>query len=248
MEGGRTNTRPTAFAAPSCASGCLSATHPVMPETAPNLLMTALVRTLVPQGLVPEGQMVRAWLDSWSGVGHVVDAMHEAGYNVSLFQSPFTWWAEFIRDEVTPVAKRTGRKPRRVALAGVGGFASRTMIAGAGAIEKAASQIRDKMLRIAGHILDVDASAVEATAGVIRHRDDPSVQVPIQRVSEAAFLGHPLPPGEDPGLEATAYFDPPSSAFGYGTVVAQVEVDARSGELALSATSSPTTAAPRSTR
>ena len=37
----------------------------------------------------------------------------------------------------------------------VGGFASRTMIAGAGAIEKAAGQIRDKMLRIAGHILDV---------------------------------------------------------------------------------------------
>jgi aerobic carbon-monoxide dehydrogenase large subunit len=115
----------------------------------------------------------------------------------------------------------------------VGGFASRTMIAGAGAIEKAASQIRHKMLRIAGHILDVDASVLEATAGVIRRRDDPSVQVPIQRVSEAAFLGHPLPPGEDPGLEATAYFDPPSSAFGYGTVVAQVEVDLRSGEFDL---------------
>jgi carbon-monoxide dehydrogenase large subunit len=52
-------------------------------------------------------------------------------------------------------------------------------------------------------------------------------------VSEAAFLGHPLPPGEDPGLEATAYFDPPSSAFGYGTVVAQVEVNVRSGEFEL---------------
>jgi hypothetical protein len=58
---------------------------------------------------VPEGRMVRAWLDSWSGDGHVVDAMHAAGYNVSLFQSPFAWWAEFIRDEVTPIAKRTGR-------------------------------------------------------------------------------------------------------------------------------------------
>ena len=115
----------------------------------------------------------------------------------------------------------------------VGGFASRTMIAGAGAIDKAATAIRDKMLRIAGHILSVDAGALEATAGVIRRRDDPSVQVSIRKVSESAFLGHPLPPGEDPGLEATAYFDPPSSAFGYGTVVAQVEVDARSGEFEL---------------
>ena len=115
----------------------------------------------------------------------------------------------------------------------VGGFASRTMIAGAGAIDKAATAIRDKMLRIAAHILGVEADALEAIAGVIRRRDDASVQVSIRRVSESAFLGHPLPPGEDPGLEATAYFDPPSSAFGYGTVVAQVEVDARSGEFEL---------------
>src|SRR5262249_3872315 len=115
----------------------------------------------------------------------------------------------------------------------VGGFASRTMIAGAGAIEKAASQIRNKMLRIAGHILAADASVLEAIGGVIRRRDDPSVQLPIRRVSEAAFLGYPLPPGDDPGLEATAYFDPPSSAFGYGTVIAQVEVDPRSGEFDL---------------
>ncbi len=115
----------------------------------------------------------------------------------------------------------------------VGGFASRTMIAGAGAIDKAARAIREKMLRIAAHILAAPADTLEVTAGVVRRRDDPSAQVSIRRVSEAAFLGHPLPPGEDPGLEATAYFDPPSSAFGYGTVAAQVEVDARSGEFAL---------------
>ena len=73
-----------------------------------NLLTTALVGALLPKDL-PEGHMVRAWLDSWSGVGHVVDAMHAVGYNGSLFQSPFAWWAEFIRDEVTPIAQRTGR-------------------------------------------------------------------------------------------------------------------------------------------
>jgi hypothetical protein len=53
--------------------------------------------------------VVRAWLDSWSGVGHVVDAIHAAGYNVRLLQSPFCWWAEFCRDEVTPVARWTGQ-------------------------------------------------------------------------------------------------------------------------------------------
>jgi hypothetical protein len=31
--------------------------------------------------------MARAWLDTWSGVKHVVDAMHDAGYNMRFFQS-----------------------------------------------------------------------------------------------------------------------------------------------------------------
>lgn len=115
----------------------------------------------------------------------------------------------------------------------VGGFASRTMIAGAGAIQRAAGEIRAKLCRIAAHILGVPADTLEVSAGLVRQRADPSAQIPIARVAEAALLGHPLPPGEDPGLEATAYYDPPASAFGYGTVAAQVEVDARTGEFEL---------------
>jgi hypothetical protein len=67
-----------------------------------------LVGALLPAEVL-EGRMVRAWLDSWAGLGHVVDAMHASGYNVRLMQSPFTWWAEFCRDEVNPVARWMGR-------------------------------------------------------------------------------------------------------------------------------------------
>jgi hypothetical protein len=73
-----------------------------------SLLTTALVGALLPAD-VPEGRMVRSWLDSWSGVGHVLDAMHDAGYNVRLFQSPFVWWAEFCRDEINPLPRWIGR-------------------------------------------------------------------------------------------------------------------------------------------
>jgi hypothetical protein len=52
--------------------------------------------------------MVRAWLDSWADVGHVVDAMHAEGYNVRLMRSPFVWRAEFCRDEVTPLPRWLG--------------------------------------------------------------------------------------------------------------------------------------------
>jgi carbon-monoxide dehydrogenase large subunit len=68
----------------------------------------------------------------------------------------------------------------------------------------------------------------------VRRRDDPTVAVPIGEVSTAAVLGHRLPPGDDPGLEATAYYDPPASAFGYGTVAARVEVNPRTGEFEIS--------------
>jgi aerobic carbon-monoxide dehydrogenase large subunit len=57
--------------------------------------------------------------------------------------------------------------------------------------------------------------------------------MPLAEVAAQAFLGHRLPPGESPGLEATAYFDPPASAYGYGTAAAIVEVDARSGEFTI---------------
>jgi hypothetical protein len=72
-----------------------------------SLLTTALVGALLPQD-VPEGRMMRAWLDSWAGIGHVVDAMHAEGYNLRLMRSPF--WAEFCRNEVNPLPRWMGRK------------------------------------------------------------------------------------------------------------------------------------------
>ena len=73
-----------------------------------SLLTTALVGALLPAD-VPEGRMIRSWLDSWAGVGHVVEAMRAEGYNARLTQSPFVWWAEFCRDEVNPVPRWFGR-------------------------------------------------------------------------------------------------------------------------------------------
>jgi carbon-monoxide dehydrogenase large subunit len=122
------------------------------------------------------------------------------------------------------------RGDSRVAPYSIGGFASRTMIAGAGAIAKATAAIREKMCRVAAHQLGVPADSLELAAGVVRRRDEPGVALALSEISTAAILGHHLPPGDDPGLEATAYYDPPASAFGYGTVAARVEVDPRTGE------------------
>lgn len=52
--------------------------------------------------------MVRSWLDSWSGIGHVIEAMHDGGYDVRLSRSVFAWTADFARSEVSQLPRRTG--------------------------------------------------------------------------------------------------------------------------------------------
>jgi aerobic carbon-monoxide dehydrogenase large subunit len=112
----------------------------------------------------------------------------------------------------------------------VGSFASRTTIAGSGAVQRAALEVRAKMLRIAAHLLGVKADGLEIVNGVVRGADDPSVQITVADVTTEANFGHRMPPGDLPGLEATAYFDPNGSAFAYGTAAAIAEVDPRTGE------------------
>ena len=58
--------------------------------------------------------MLRGWLDSWSGVGHVLDAMTAAGHHVELRQSVFGWRAEFYRDAIQH-SRSTGRVSERTA-------------------------------------------------------------------------------------------------------------------------------------
>ncbi len=112
----------------------------------------------------------------------------------------------------------------------VGAFASRTTIAGTGAVLGASHEIRAKVLRVAAFLLSADPGDLVVTDGVVHPLDRPDDGVTLARVAAAAISGHQLPEGDEPGLEATKYFDPPASAFGYGTAAAIVSVDARTGE------------------
>ena len=114
-----------------------------------------------------------------------------------------------------------------------GSFASRTLIAGAGAIERAGKEIREKALRIAAFMLDVPAGTLELEGSVIRSLDDPSIKIGFDEVAINAFYAHRMPEGELPGLESTAYYDPISNAFSYGTAAAIVTVEPHTGEFTL---------------
>lgn len=132
-----------------------------------------------------------------------------------------------------PAAVRVHAGDTQGAPFSVGSFSSRTLIAGAGAIEAAAREIRAKVLRIAAHLLEATPDQLELTGGAVRVQGDPRVRVPLARVAAEAATGHHLPPGEAPGLEATAYYDPQHSAYSYGTAAAVVSVTPRTGEFRL---------------
>jgi carbon-monoxide dehydrogenase large subunit len=129
-------------------------------------------------------------------------------------------------DAVTVHAGDTAASPLNT-----GSFASRTVIAAAGALLDACGRVRAKTLRIAAHMLRIDdPEHLDVIGRAVQHRDDLTLMVPLSGVFQAAILGQGLPDGEAPGLDETSYYDPPHAAYSFGTAAAVVAVDAESGE------------------
>ena len=120
----------------------------------------------------------------------------------------------------------------QVPYTGYGTGASRGAAVGGAAVMKAARAAREKVLRIAGHMLEASPEDLEAEDGRIFVRGTPSAHVTMADVGRAAYIrAIELPDGEDPGIEAVEAFDPPQFAWPYGANVALVEVDVETGEV-----------------
>lgn len=111
-----------------------------------------------------------------------------------------------------------------------GAFASRTMIAAAGALKQAAEALAAKTLRLAAWRLQVDANRLEIAGSAVHDRGGTVADVPLAEIFAMAITGQGIPPDEEPGLEATAHFEPPDAAYSYGTAAALVAVDPGTGE------------------
>jgi carbon-monoxide dehydrogenase large subunit len=135
---------------------------------------------------------------------------------------------------------------------GAGTFASRGLVTSGNAIGIAARKVREKALRIAAGLLEVSPDDLELAGGAVRVRGVPdtalalgalaTVANPIRyaygkEASEAALRlvkpreGAVLGPGEEPGLEAYAYYAPPQATFASGCHAAIVEVDVATGDV-----------------
>jgi carbon-monoxide dehydrogenase large subunit len=93
----------------------------------------------------------------------------------------------------------------------------------------AARRIREKARKIAGHLLEIDAEEL------VWEKDRfmvPGVPTRFKTIQEIAFAAYTnFPQGLEPGLEATAYYDPPNLTFPFGSYICVVDIERATGEV-----------------
>ncbi len=110
---------------------------------------------------------------------------------------------------------------------GLGTYASRsTPVAGA-ATAMAARKIRAKAKRIAAHLLEVAESDLEWDVDGFRVKGLPEKVKTMKEIAWAAYNN--VPAGDEPGLEAVNYYDPPNMTFPFGAYICICDVDVDTG-------------------
>ena len=113
---------------------------------------------------------------------------------------------------------------------GVGGFASRGGAVALPAALEAAKGVRAKILRVAASLLEAHEGDLVLEDRGVHVRGAPDKRVTFRDLARAAVPG---PPGMEPGLVASHFFEAPKMTYPYGTHVAMVEVDVETGQVAL---------------
>lgn len=139
---------------------------------------------------------------------------------------------------------------------GIGTFGSRGLAVGGVAVYMAIQKLKEKAGKIAAHLLQCESTAFsdgrfcEAAAQaksasvpepVVPVGQAPATALPepkpggktitLQEIALAAHLAKNLPADMEPGLSATAFYEPKNFTFPFGTHIAVVEIDRETGEL-----------------
>jgi carbon-monoxide dehydrogenase large subunit len=110
-----------------------------------------------------------------------------------------------------------------------GSYGSRTFSVEGAAIYDAAQKLKQKALKVGAHLLGAAETDVECAGGKVYLKSDPEKAKTLQEVASALWFAWDLPPGVDPGLEITSYFNPSDFNFPFGSHAAVVEVDEETG-------------------
>ena len=128
-------------------------------------------------------------------------------------------------DDVVTIHGDTGRVP-----SGIGTFGSRGTSVGGTAVYLAVQDLKEKMKKIAAHLLESTPDKIEFGIGKLLVKGNSGRSINFNDVVTVAYNAVRLPPGTEPGLEATRFFEPSNFTFPFGTHVCVVEIDEETGE------------------
>ena len=134
-------------------------------------------------------------------------------------------------DHVTVVSGDTETCP----YTGYGTAASRAAAVGGAAVLNAATRLKAKVLRIAGHLLEASPDDLVVEDGRIFVNGVPDKAISMADVGDAAYrrLNGALPEDETPTLEEREVYDPVNVATSFGCTAVLAEVDPETGVVKL---------------
>ncbi len=141
------------------------------------------------------------------------------------------------------VADRVGIDPERIEVIhgdtgsgpwGWGTYGSRSLAVGGEAIVRASDRVQEKAKRICAALLEAAPEDIEVADGKYQVRGSPDKFKTIADIAGAAHIPpQELPADIEPGLEATAAYDPENFVFPFGAHACVVEVDAETGKVSV---------------
>src|SRR2546427_3561450 len=112
---------------------------------------------------------------------------------------------------------------------GIGTFGSRATAVGGTAIYMATQKLRAKLTTLAAHLLGCKPADISFGRGQLNAKG--GKKLPFGELVLAAYTARNIPPGFEPALEATHFFEPSNFTFPFGCHVCSVEVDIETGEI-----------------
>jgi carbon-monoxide dehydrogenase large subunit len=114
---------------------------------------------------------------------------------------------------------------------GQGTYGSRSLSVQGAAVHVTAKKIVEKLRLAAAHMLEAHPDDIVYEGGRAYVKGSPEKAKRFDEIALALFYGWSLPPGMEPSLEATTYFDPPDFNYPFGSHAVVVEVDERTGQV-----------------
>ena len=116
---------------------------------------------------------------------------------------------------------------------GMGTFASRSAVIGGGTVIRAANDVRNRLLKIAAHVMEANVADLNIDQGVVFVKGSPDRSMTVRELAHITYFDRFRRPDQDevePLLSATRHYDPPET-YSNGAHCVIIELDPKTGKI-----------------